>query len=111
VNKVSKNVKPSSKRKTPPIDPFRLKDGLLQLWHQKKPDDILHEVLSTMLYCAFPMHESDFKKVSSVGKEADVDPERNGIYIVEDTPGMVYAQHTKSDYGLVGEIDDVWLKP
>jgi hypothetical protein len=69
VNKASKNVKPSSKRNTPPIDSFRLRNGLLQLRHQKKkPDDILHEVLSTMLYFAFLMHESNFKKVSTVGR-------------------------------------------
>jgi len=108
VNKVSKNVKPSSKRDTPPIDPMYLRDGLLQLWKQrKKPDDILSEALAAALFCAFPLHESDFKKVQLVSKEADIDPERNGLYISKASPGVLHARHTKSDYGLVQHEDAV----
>jgi hypothetical protein len=110
VNKVSKNVKPSSKRSTPPVDPMLMRDGLLQLWRQRKrPDDILHEALAAALFCAFPMHESDFKKVSLVAKDADIDGERNGVYVSKQSPGIVHARHTKSDYGLV-EHEDHTLK-
>ena len=113
VNKVSKNVKPSSKRNTPPIDPMHLRDGLLQLWKQrKKPDDILSEALAAALFVAFPMHESDFKKTQLVSKNADIDPERNGLYISKESPGLLHARHTKSDYGLVQHEDpllkDMW---
>ena len=113
VNKVSKNVKPSSKRSTPPIDPMHLRDGLLQLWRQrKKPDDILHEALAAALFCAFPMHESDFKKAQLVSKDADIDAERNGVYMSKASPGVLHARHTKSDYGLVQHEDpllkDFW---
>jgi hypothetical protein len=102
VNKVSKNVKPSSKRTTPPIDPMYLRDGLLQLYRQRKrPDEILHEALAAALFCAFPMHESDFKKVQLVSKDSEIDPERNGLYISKASPGVLHARHTKSDYGLV----------
>ena len=115
VNKVSKNVKPSSKRSTPPIDPMHLRDGLLQLWNQrKKPDDILHEALAAALFCAFPMHESDFRKVQLVNKDSEIDPERNGLYISKESPGVLHARHTKSDYGLVLHeapvLKDLWKR-
>jgi len=110
VSKVSKNVKPLSKRSNPPIDPMLLRDGLLQRWRQReKPDEILHEALATALFCAFPMHESDFKKVQLVNQEAEIDPERNGVYVSKASPGVLHARHTKSDYGLVRH-EDLTLK-
>jgi hypothetical protein len=66
MNTLFKNVKPPSKRSTPPIDPMLLRDRLLQLWrHGKRPDEILHEALATALFCASPCTRATSRRCRS----------------------------------------------